>query len=400
MTKEPISPGPLSKIRVLEVTHMLAGPYCGMLLADLGADVIKIEPSSGDIARRIGPHYVGPHNVYFASLNRNKRSVYLDLATPEGQAALGELAKGAHALITNMRPAVIHKLGLTYEHLKRWNDRLVCVALTGYGLTGPYADRPAYDYVIQALAGIMTLTGDPDGAPTKAGFSIVDNSSGIMGAVGLLAKIVEGKGGQVDVSLYDVMLSQLNYLAAAYLNADERPRRYRNGAHPYIVPAQIFPTHDGYLALFISHDRFWQSFAEEVKRPDWLTDPCFATMGARNANRERVIAEVEALIKTDDTARWVERLGKLGIVVAGIETLEQALESDLTAARGMIETIETAHGTLRLVGNPFKLAGYEATHRPAPLLGEHNAELLGGTGAGSATEVAPPIPPPTTSHSN
>lgn len=377
----PVADGALAGIRVLEVTHMLAGPYCGMLLADLGADVIKIEPPQGDIARRVGPNYIGRHNVYFASLNRNKRSVCLDLATPAGQESLGRLAADAHALITNMRPAVIQKLGLTYEQLRQWNERLVCVALTGYGLTGPYADRPAYDYVIQALAGVMALTGDPDGPPTKAGYSLVDNSAGIMGAVGALAGIVKAQGGQVDISLYDVMLSQLNYLAAAYLNAGERAQRYRSGAHPYIVPAQIFPTRDGYLALFISHDGFWQRFADEVKRPQWIDDPRFATMDARHANRERVIEEVEALLKTDRTADWVQRLSRLGIVVAGIETLEEALESDLTRARGMIDIIHTPDGTFRFVGNPIKWGGYDTPHRPAPLLGEHSDEIL-GTGAG------------------
>ncbi len=376
MTLTTTDQGPLSGVRVLEVTHMLAGPYCGMLLADLGADVIKVESPQGDIARRVGPHHIGPHNVYFASLNRSKRSVCLDLGTPTGQSALGELAAGAHALITNMRPPIIRKLGLTYEQLKSWNERLVCVALTGYGLTGPYAERPAYDYVIQALAGVMALTGDPDGPPTKAGYSIVDNSAGIMGAVGLLAKIIEGKGGQVDISLYDVVLSQLNYLAAAYLNAGERPRRYPSGGHPYFVPAQVFPTRDGYLALFISHDQFWQRFADEVNKPQWRSDPRFATMKGRSANRELVVSDVETLLKTDDTARWVERLGRLDIVVAGVETLERALEGDLAAARAMIDTIHTPDGDFRLVGNPIKLSGYEAHHRPPPLLGEHTHEIL------------------------
>ncbi len=372
----PVTEGALAGIRVLEVTHMLAGPYCGMLLADLGADVIKIEPPQGDIARRVGPNYLGRQNVYFASLNRNKRSVCLDLATPAGQESLGRLAGDAHALITNMRPAVIQKLGLTYEQLRKWNERLVCVALTGYGLSGPYADRPAYDYVIQALAGVMALTGDPDGPPTKGGYSLVDNSAGIMGAVGALAGIVKGQGGQVDISLYDVMLSQLNYLAAAYLNAGERAQRYRSGAHPYIVPAQIFATSDGYLALFISHDGFWRRFAEEVKRPQWIDDRRFATMDARHANRERVIAEVEDLLRTDRTTHWVQRLSRLGIVVAGIETLEEALESDLTRARGMIDIIHTPDGTFRFVGNPIKWDGYDSPPRPAPLLGEHSDEIL------------------------
>ena len=252
--------GPLAGVRVLEVGHMLAGPYCGMLLADLGAEVIKIEPPAGEIGRTVSPHRVGPHNAYFASLNRSKRSVAIDLMTAGGRQALGELASTAHALITNLRPSAIRKLGLTYQDLKPWNPRLVCVALTGYGLDSPYADRPAYDYVIQALTGMMALAGEPDGPPTKTGYSAVDNSAGMMGALGLLAKIVEGRGGQLDIAMYDVMLSQLNHLAGAWLNAGERAARFAHSAHPYIVPAQLFSTRDGWLALFITHDDFWRRF--------------------------------------------------------------------------------------------------------------------------------------------
>ncbi len=208
-----MSSGPLSGIRILEVGHVLAGPFCAMILADLGADVIKIEAPDGDMARNITSNFTGPYNDYFTSINRNKRGIVLDLGTAAGQARLAELAASAQGLITNLRPATIKRFGLTYDALKRHNDRLVCVALTGFGLDGPHADRPAYDYIVQALTGVMALTGDPGGMPTKAGYSAVDNSTGIMGAVGLLAKIVEGKGGQVDVSLFDTMLFQLNYLA-------------------------------------------------------------------------------------------------------------------------------------------------------------------------------------------
>ncbi|MBI2977812.1 MAG: CoA transferase, partial [Rhodospirillales bacterium] len=317
--------GPLAGIRVLELTHMLAGPYCGMLLADLGAEVIKIEPPTGDIARRISPHSVGPHNAYFASLNRNKKSVVLDLAADDDRVRFHGLVKSARGLITNMRPSAIGKLGLTYDRLKAVNDRIVCVALTGYGLDGAFADKPAYDYIIQALVGIMAMTGEPDGPPVKTGYSAVDNSAGIMGALGLVAKIVGGRGGQVDVSLYDVMMSQLNYVAGAHLNAGEEPRRLAGGAHPYIVPAQVFETRDGYLALFITHDGFWQKFADEAEKPEWLTDARFATMAARTANRETVVAAIGELLKTDDTVNWVARLDPLGIVVAGVETLPHAL---------------------------------------------------------------------------
>jgi CoA:oxalate CoA-transferase len=267
-----VNRGPLSGLRVLEVGHMLAGPYSGMLLADLGAEVIKIEPKDGDISRQVGPHHVGPHNVYFSSLNRNKKSVQIDLATPQGQVELGRLAATAHALIVNMRPQAIRKFGLDYEALRRFNERIVCVALTGFGLEGSAAERPAFDYVIQALTGVAAMTGDPEGPPSLAGFSAVDNSSGIMAALGLLAKIVEGKGGQVDVSLHDTMLSQLNYKAGAYLNAGERPERIPMGAHLYYVPAQLFETRDGHLAMFITHDRFWARFANEVARPEWTRD--------------------------------------------------------------------------------------------------------------------------------
>jgi len=222
--------GPLNGIRVLEVGHILAGPFAGMLLADLGADVIKVEPIEGDLSRQVGSHFVDDHNVYFASLNRNKRSVHLDLTTNEGQAQLGALAETAHALLVNLRPSSIRKLGLDYESLRRFNPKIVCVAITGYGLDGAAAELPAFDYVIQATVGIAAMTGEPDGPPTLSGYSVVDNSTGIMAALGLVSMVLEGKGGQVDVSLFDVMLSQLNYKAATYLNGGGPPRRQAMGA--------------------------------------------------------------------------------------------------------------------------------------------------------------------------
>lgn len=370
--------GPLAGMRILEIGHMLAGPYCGMLLADLGADVIKIEPRDGDIARRISPHSIGPHNAYFASLNRNKSSVVLDLASKAGQADLARLVAGAHALIVNLRPSAIMKLGLTYDRLKLHNPKLVCVALTGYGLTGPFADRPAYDYVIQALTGVMAITGEPDGPPTKAGYSAVDNSAGMMGALGLLAKIVSGTGGQLDIAMYDVMLSQLNYLAGASLNAGEAAARFSRSAHPYIVPAQIFATKDSWIALFITHDSFWRLFCEEAGKPDWINDARFATMTARRVNRGDVVAGIEALLMRATTAEWVARLAPLGVVVAGVETLEDALASEVAAARDMVVTIPCEGGAIRAVGNPIKVVGEHTCYRAPPLLGEHDWRLAEG----------------------
>ena len=356
---------------------MLAGPYCGLLLADLGADVIKIEPASGDIARRVSPHYIGPHNAYFASLNRNKRSVVIDMASPAGQEELHGLCRGAHALLVNLRPSAIRKLGLTYAALREVNPKLVCVALTGFGLDSPFAERPAYDYVIQAMTGVMELTGDPGAPPTKAGYSAVDNSAGIMAALGLLAKIVEGRGGQVDVAMYDVMLSQLNYLASSSLNAGEATRRFASSAHPYIVPAQVFQTSDGWLSLFITHDDFWRRFCVEVGRREWVDDPVFATMAARSANREKVTAAIAEVLRQLPTEEWVRRLTPVGVVAAGVETLEHALASEQTRARSMLTSTPTAGGVIRTVGNPIKTDHPEPEYRPPPLLGEHTEALLG-----------------------
>jgi len=356
---------------------MLAGPYCGLLLADMGAEVIKVEPPEGDIARRVSPHFVGPHNAYFASLNRNKKSVVLDLASPQGRADLERLAAGAHALVTNLRPSAIRKLGLTYESLRHCNPRLVCVALTGYGLEGRYAENPAYDYVIQALTGVMALTGDPSAPPTKAGYSAVDNSSGIVAAMGLLAKIVEGRGGQVDVAMYDVMLSQLNYLAGAALNTGEIVERLANSSHPYMVPAQIFPTAEGWLTLFITHDKFWRSFCNEIGRPEWITDPLFATLESRRSHRAPVLAAIGDVLMQASAAEWVRRLAPHGVVVSEVSTLAQALASDLTRARSMVVPLGDAGSPLRAVASPLRFDDHAPRYGLPPLLDQHHAEVLG-----------------------
>ena len=368
--------GPLSGIRILEVGHVLAGPFCGMILADLGADVIKVEPPSGDMARNMTDNFTGQYNDYFTSINRNKKGVVLDLGSTDGRKKLNELAGKSHALVTNLRPSTIKKYGLTYNNMKEFNPKIVCVALTGFGLDGPYAEKPAYDYVVQALTGVMELTGDPGNAPIKAGYSAVDNSTGIMGAVGLLAKIIEGKGGQVDVSLFDTMLVQLNYLASAYLNHGIRPKRIANSGHPHMVPAQVFETKDGYVVLFISTDKFWKLFCEIVGWSKMSTDPKFPTMAARSKNRSEVINLTSELLKTRTTSDWVENLGSEGIVISGVETLDRAVDGKIAESREMIVVISTPDGPMRVVGNPIKLSGYEIDYKPPPNLGEHNEDVF------------------------
>jgi len=353
--------GPLAGIRVLEVGHMLAGPYATMMLADLGADVTKIEPPGGDISRQVG-------ETYFASLNRGKRSVCLDLGTESGQRSLGELATRSHALLVNLKPSGIRRLGLTYEALRARNERIVCVALTGYGLDG--GDDPAFDYLIQAATGVASLTGDPDAPPTLPGYSSADNSAGLTAALGLLAMIVAGRGGQVDIAMRDVMLSQLNYRAAAYLNGGTEPRRLPFGAHSYYVPAQLFPTAEGYLALFITHDRFWRAFAAEAGIAG------FATMAERAASRDEVLAVVTKSLGADSAANWERRLKALGVPAARVRTLPQALDEAADA-------IVTAGG-FRLVTSPVRVAGYEPAYREPPDLGEHGSARLARNGGSSA----------------
>jgi crotonobetainyl-CoA:carnitine CoA-transferase CaiB-like acyl-CoA transferase len=345
--------GPLAGIRILEAGHILAGPYASMLLCDLGAEVTKLEPVTGDMSRQVS-------DAYFASINRGKRSVVLDLASGQGQDRLHELAAGAHALIVNQKPSAIRKLGLTYEALRPYNEKIVCVAVTGYGLYG--GDDPAFDYVIQAATGVAAMTGEPDGPPTLPGYSAADNSAGLTAALGLLAQIVSGRGGQVDVSLRDVMLSQLNYKASAYLNEGAEPVRHPFGAHSFYVPAQLFPTADGFIAMFLTHDRYWRTFVTEAGIPaDEIA--AFPTMADRSAHRAEVLDVVIRALAADTARGWERRLRPQGIPIAAVRSLPEALAD---APDSVIEA-----GGFHLVGSPIRVDGYTPTYGPAPALGEH-----------------------------
>ncbi|HEY5855178.1 MAG TPA: CoA transferase [Aldersonia sp.] len=338
---------PLAGFRILEVGTMLAGPYATMNLADLGAAVTKIEPAGGEISRQVG-------DAYFASLNRGKRSICLDLNSVAGQQRLGDLVAESNALLVNLKPSAIRRLGLTYEALRRFNERIVCVAITGFGLDG--GDAPAFDYVVQAATGVAALTGDPSGPPTLPGYSSADNSTGLAAALGLLAQLLSGRGGQVDVALRDVMLSQLNYHASAHLNDGTEPRRRPMGAHSYYVPAQMFPTAEGHLALFITHDGFWKSFADEAGIDGWWR------MSERADHGDEVIAAVTSALARDTADGWEKRLRTLGIPAAAVRTLPEALARTPEAV--------VAAGDYRLVRGPVRIHGYEPVYGPPPALGE------------------------------
>jgi CoA:oxalate CoA-transferase len=373
----------LAGVRVLEVGQVLAGPYCGMLLADLGADVVKIEPPGGDLARGVGALGPGGVSSYFASLNRNKRSVVLDLASDEGQEQLGRLVTESAALVVNLKGSTIRKLGLTYDALRRWNDRIVCVAITGYGLDGSRADRPAFDYVVQAETGIAAMTGEPDGPPSLAGYSAIDNSVAVFAALGLVSAVLRGTGGQVDVAMHDVALSQLNYRAASVLNGGGDPGRNPLGAHGFYAPAQLFATADGHLAVFCAHDGFWRRLALELGGEELVRDQRFATATARAAHREELAALLSGIWRTRTTEQWVTRLTDLGVPVGPVASLSQALDDPFVTERGML-----VGGEVRLVGNPVRVSDVVDSYSPAPRLGEHDAQVLAAAG-GSAEALAP-----------
>ena len=288
---------PLDGIRVLELCHFLAGPYTGLVLADLGADVLKVEdPSHPDDARSMGPHFQGDQSLYFVALNSGKRSIGVKLASDEGRAVVEDLVRGADVVIDNYRPGVLAKFGLGHDALHAVNPAVVTCSLTGYGETGPDAQRAGYDYTIQALAGVMSLAGEPDGPPTKAGISYVDHSGGISAALGVCAALVErsctGIGTHVDVSLFDVQISMLTYLASWQRNRGADFARTANSAHPTLVPAQNFRTADGHLALFVGNDGMWRRFVDAVGDPALAADR-FATREGRLEHRDEVIGGVQ-----------------------------------------------------------------------------------------------------------
>jgi crotonobetainyl-CoA:carnitine CoA-transferase CaiB-like acyl-CoA transferase len=250
------------------------------------------------------------------------------------------------------------------------------VALTGYGLEGPAAEWPAFDYVTQAIVGVAALTGEPDGPPTLVGYSAVDNSAGITAALGLVAKVLEGKGGQVDISLFDVMLSQLNYKAAAYLNGGDLPARQPLGAHAFYVPAQLFETSSGYLALFVTRDELWRRLCAEIDRDHWADDPRFATMHARFDNRDELLDVLSARLREASAADWEQRLRPLGIPVGAVKELGEALDGELVRSRDMVVSVETADGPLRMIASPIRFSDASPEYRAPPHLHEHDAEIL------------------------
>jgi crotonobetainyl-CoA:carnitine CoA-transferase CaiB-like acyl-CoA transferase len=384
--------GALSHLRVLDLSRVLAGPWASQMLADLGAEVIKIEhPGRGDDTRGWGPPYLhdgdgrAVESAYFLCANRNKRSVAIDLATSEGQAALRELAAASDVLIENFKVGGLAKYGLDYASLSALNPRLVYCSITGFGQTGPYAQRPGYDFMIQGLGGLMSLTGAPDdeagGGPMKAGVALVDVLTGLHAVSGILAALAwrerSGEGQHIDLALLDVQVSCLANQAMNYLATGRSPERLGN-AHPSIVPYQAFPTADGDMILAVGNDSQFASFCRAAGRPQWAADPRFATNAARVEHRRALVPLLRQLTVQHTTAEWIERLEQANVPCGPINTLEQVFADPQVQARGLrVDLPHERLGRVPSVASPLRLSKTPVQYRrPAPALGADTGEVL------------------------
>jgi len=378
---------PLAGLRILAVEQYGAGPFGTSYLADLGAEVVKIENhrDGGDVGRQVGPHFFGPgDSQFFQTFNRNKKSITLDLKHPEGRAAFQALAKTADAVLDNLRGDIPEKLGLTYAQLKAVNPRIVCAHLSAYGRTGSRKSWPGYDYLMQAEAGHMSLTGEPGGPPARYGLSIVDLMTGLAAAFGLLSGVLSaratGKGMDVDTSLFDVALHNLNYPGTWFLNTGAVTGRTPRSAHPSLTPSQLYRTRDGWIFIMCNKEKFWGVLAEALGRPEWASDPEFATFKMRLKNRDRITEMLDGALMARTTREWIERFaGK--VPASPVYDVKQALESAYVAERGNVADFAYPDGkAARMVGAPIRFSGAALPTRAAPPMGAHTVEQLRAAG--------------------
>jgi crotonobetainyl-CoA:carnitine CoA-transferase CaiB-like acyl-CoA transferase len=345
--------------------------------------VIKIEDPNvgGDVGRYVPPYVAGEDSLYFEAFNRGKKSVSLDLGSEAGRALFDELVKVSDAVYSNMRGDVPAKIGITYDALKHLNPAIVCVSLSGFGMTGPRQDQPGYDYVIQGLAGWMDITGEPDGPPTKSGLSIVDFSTGYVAALALLAGLHaahrDGVGMDCDVSLYDTAVNMLTYQGVWHLNAGFTPKRTHNSAHPSVVPFQAFEASDGWFVIAAPKEKFWTRITEVLGRPDLASDPKFARLAERQQNATELLGILDEVFLTDTVEHWVGVLSAVAVPCGPVNTVADALTDPHIAARNLI--VEAEHpvfGTVRTLASPVKVGTSMASPTRAPQRGEHTEQIL------------------------
>ena len=382
---------PLAGLRIIAVEQYGAGPFGTQHLADLGAEVIKIENPNegGDVGRMVGPHFFGPGDSHFyQSFNRNKKSITLDLKKPQGREALRRLAAEADVVFNNLRGDLPAKLGLTYEQLKDANPAIVCGHLSAYGRTGSRAAWPGYDYLMQAEAGYLSLTGEPDGPPARMGLSIIDLMTGTTAAMGILAGVIgaraSGIGRDVDVSLFDVALHNLAYVGTWYLNGGGAIGREKRSSHPSLTPSQLYRTRDGWIFIMCNKEKFWGVLCQCIARPEWAEAPEYRSFKDRLANRERLTAELDAVLQEQTTEEWMERFaGK--VPAAPVYDVAQALDNEFVAEQERLLEFPHEKGPIRMIASPVR-AGDHPT-RPAPAMGADTQAVLQGVGY-SAEQVA------------
>ncbi len=377
--------GPLTGIKVFDLTRVLAGPTCVQMLADLGADVVKIEkPGSGDDTRGFAPPFMPgtQESAYFVGVNRNKRSVTLDISKPEGQAIALELIAQSDVLCENFKVGALAKYGLGFPQLHERFPRLVYCSITGFGQTGPYAPRPGYDSLIQAMGGVMSLTGDPDGPPQKVGIPLADLFAGLYGCIGVLAALrhrdATGKGQQIDIGMLDTHVAWLANQGMNYLATGDNPPRLGN-QHPNIVPYQVFATSDGFMVLSIGNDPTFKRFCDNLGLEHLLADERFATNAARVQNRQLVTDTLAPVMRSKSTAEWVGQLEALKIGCGPINTLKQVFADPHVQAREVL--VQMPHPAspdgVQVIANPVRLSATPAQYRlPPPTLGQHTEEIL------------------------
>ncbi|WP_213980810.1 CaiB/BaiF CoA-transferase family protein [Sphingomonas sp. dw_22] len=377
---------PLAGRRVLDLSRVLAGPWCTMILADLGAEVVKVEnPNGGDDTRHWGPPYVGGEAAYYLCANRNKQSIAIDLASPEGQAIVRELAARADVVVENYKLGGLDRFGLDYASLAAINPALIYCSISGYGRSSPIAERPGYDYMIQAEGGLMAVTGPVDGEPMKVGVAVVDLYTGMAAAQAILAALIardrDGLGQHIDMALYDCQLAMMANVGAAYLASGNEPKRYGNG-HPAIVPYQTFETRDGRVVIAVGNDRQFAGLCGLMGRPEIAADERFARNSARVENRDALLALLQPLIAERSTEAWLEGLRGAGIPGGEVRGVGAALQAPETRARDMVRTVpHPTAGEVALVGSPLKLSGTPVVEPVAPpLLGQDGDAVLATLG--------------------
>lgn len=376
---------PLEDVRIVAVEQYGAGPWGSMQLADLGADVIKVEDPStgGDVGRYVPPFQADDDSLFFQSFNRNKRAISLDITNDAGRGVFEDLLRTADALCSNLRGDVPAKLGLRYEDVKHANAQLVCCSLSAYGMTGPRASDPGYDYMLQGTAGWMDVTGEPDGPPTKSGLSLVDYSGGYVAAIAVLAGIHaarrDGFGMDCDLSLFDTAISLLTYPATWHLSEGFMPIRTRNSAHPSLVPFQNFATSDGWVVVGCAKEKFWRRLAVAIDLPELADDPRFANFAARSAHRDELLELLESRFSEQTTGTWVEILSEAGVPCAPVNDIAAALRDPQVAARNLIaHTEHPRFGTVAQVASSVRVGDEPVEYRRAPFRHEHADEVLRG----------------------